>query len=766
VKDLSGKIGSVSHTALAISPMAHLTIALCCMIVLYVLWGGCQPISSYNFKAGSSNFVNSLLTPWFFTYHAIQPTFHLSILHISPDNVSSLILTNQLDFGIITTPLYSNNNVLATFPVAYGGVAVTFNIPNLPLSLQPSFVLDPELVVDIWLGNVNNWRDPKILSLNPSLSFYLPNFMITLILPEDPSSFTSLFGHMFAQISSSWYSLYGNTTEVTGLWPDAILYRNTTVLVSSNIFTDGMLPNIAYSISYLPIGTATTQGLSTFKILNRASVSVAPTQISGMNTIFENNPSLLGSTFVDITNYNDPTAYPFAGLIYVVVPTMPFSNCTQARELWKFFNWALVSNLSQDTAQEIGFGSFGSANVTVVAMLGNFTCDGVSLLQLEVLPQRQGPAFVALLVMSMIFFALAVVAAVCYFRFVILQEPGRRVELLYICILLIGCALNYTSVIAWYTVPSNDTVCAVRQWFTALGFTVMMGALFCRTWHLHKIYQLMHKDSKILLKIRAVLEILVIMAIAIFLQIVLLTVWTILSPLQATLILVDPINLTAQWLCFGDNLQVFLSVEFANLLAALLWGIWVLYRTWSFKDKASETRWLLIAIYNLILTLCIVAPLAIALPSTDDNIFFIAAVGIIFATSGVVFAIYLPKVLAQITSHSSSSRSPHTPGTGHSEHPPQSVSKQSDSATRDSSVTIEQQRSPSSKAPPLTIDEKRAKSEENKKDNDSDFKSSNTCSGKKSRPKKQHRKMTQNKSGPSSEKRLEANSSKTTINQS
>jgi hypothetical protein len=93
----------------------------------------------------------------------------------------------------------------------------------------------------------------------------------------------------------------------------------------------------------------------------------------------------------------------------------------------------------------------------------------------------------------------------------------------------------------------------------------------------------------------------------------------------------------------------------------------VLYRTWSFKSKASETRWLLIAIYNLILTVFIIVPLSIALPPTDDNIFFIAGIGILFATSGVVFPVYLPKLLAQVKLHSESSKSPHTPGTGQTE---------------------------------------------------------------------------------------------------
>jgi hypothetical protein len=118
---------------------------------------------------------------------------------------------------------------LTTIPIAYGGVAITFNIPSLPVDLQyAAFLLDPQLVIDIWLGVVNNWRDPRILSLNPAFDFYLPDSCIfffnqnpalhfssfffsaiVLVLPVDPSPFTSLFGHMFTRISPAWNALYG-----------------------------------------------------------------------------------------------------------------------------------------------------------------------------------------------------------------------------------------------------------------------------------------------------------------------------------------------------------------------------------------------------------------------------------------------------------------------------------------------------------------------------------------------------------------------------
>lgn len=133
----------------------------------------------------------------------------------------------------------------------------------------------------------------------------------------------------------------------------------------------------------------------------------------------------------------------------------------------------------------------------------------------------------------------------------------------------------------------------------------MLGGLFSRTWHLHKIYQLMHKNSKLLIKIRAVFDIIIIMSIVITLQIVrclphfnfnvftwdlslfcfqhnflflcpsnslqaLLLIWTTIRPMRATLTVVDPINLSAEWSCVGENVSEFLIVEFVFLVRVTL----------------------------------------------------------------------------------------------------------------------------------------------------------------------------------------------------
>jgi ABC-type uncharacterized transport system fused permease/ATPase subunit len=125
----------------------------------------------------------------------------------------------------------------------------------------------------------------------------------------------------------------------------------------------------------------------------------------------------------------------------------------------------------------------------------------------------------------------------------------------------------------------------------------MLGGLFSRTWHLHKIYQLMHKNSKLLIKIRAVFDIIIIMSVVIAIQIVcclsylnfklfnwdlslfwfqynfhflilqiFLLIWTIIRPMRATLTVIDPINLSAQWSCVGENVSEFLIVEFVFLV--------------------------------------------------------------------------------------------------------------------------------------------------------------------------------------------------------
>jgi len=81
-----------------------------------------------------------------------------------------------------------------------------------------------------------------------------------------------------------------------------------------------------------------------------------------------------------------------------------------------------------------------------------------------------------------------------------------------------------------------------------------------------------------------------------------------------------------------------------------LFGVYVIYQTWTFQRQAllAETRWVLLALYNVILTLCVIAPLCALVNLSDAVLSLIATIGIDVSGGGIIAAVLLPRVISKL----------------------------------------------------------------------------------------------------------------------
>jgi membrane protein implicated in regulation of membrane protease activity len=63
------------------------------------------------------------------------------------------------------------------------------------------------------------------------------------------------------------------------------------------------------------------------------------------------------------------------------------------------------------------------------------------------------------------------------------------------------------------------------------------------------------------------------------------------------------------------------------------------------KSKFADGRWILIAIYNMFLTLAAFIPLFIVLVIDDGNLFIMTAVGINFSLASILLCLYLQRFI-------------------------------------------------------------------------------------------------------------------------
>ncbi len=104
---------------------------------------------------------------------------------------------------------------LVQFPMIIGGVVPVVNIKGIAAG---QLHLDGATVASIYLGDITQWNDPKIKSLNPKLA--LPNTAIAPVYRSDGSGTNFLFSDYLSKESPKFQSTIGANSSVQ--WPTGI----------------------------------------------------------------------------------------------------------------------------------------------------------------------------------------------------------------------------------------------------------------------------------------------------------------------------------------------------------------------------------------------------------------------------------------------------------------------------------------------------------------------------------------------------------------
>jgi hypothetical protein len=143
---------------------------------------------------------------------------------------------------------------------------------------------------------------------------------------------------------------------------------------------------------------------------------------------------------------------------------------------------------------------------------------------------------------------------------------------------------------------------------------------------------------------RGIMDFVIGIGLSLGVQIVILSVWTATDTLDAELSIMSDIERTASWVCKSKNMWLWIGLEIGFFVCLLCYGILVVYQTWDLKSRFAESKWLLVSIYNLLLTLTALVPIFATIKVKDDNLFIMASAGLNFVVSSTLFVIYLPKV--------------------------------------------------------------------------------------------------------------------------
>lgn len=176
------------------------------------------------------------------------------------------------DIGMTDEQIAQVTRGVLLLPMTAGKIVLAYNLPGID-----QLNLTREVYVDIFMGKITKWNDPKIVAANPGVE--LPDKDIIVAHRSDGSGTTAVFTNHLAAVNPDWEKTIGAGTAVQ--WPTSgnfVGARGNEGVTAAVSRTEGAIGFIEYSF-------AKNNNLTMATLENKAGKFVAPTPESGSKTL-------------------------------------------------------------------------------------------------------------------------------------------------------------------------------------------------------------------------------------------------------------------------------------------------------------------------------------------------------------------------------------------------------------------------------------------------------------------------------------------------
>ena len=244
------------------------------------------------------------------------------------------IKAKTVTFGASDMPLKPddlNAAGLVQFPMIIGGVVPVVNIKGIAAG---ELHLDGAAVAAIYLGEITQWNDPKIKSLNPKLA--LPNTAIAPVYRSDGSGTNFLFSDYLSKSSPKFQSTIGANSSVQ--WPTGIGAKGNEGVANMTTQTDG-------AIGYVEYAYAKQNKMAYALLTNKAGTVVAPSAETFQAAAANADWSKADSYYLILTDQAGAKSWPITGASFILMYKHPDAP-GPVDEALKFFSWAYQDGAS------------------------------------------------------------------------------------------------------------------------------------------------------------------------------------------------------------------------------------------------------------------------------------------------------------------------------------------------------------------------------------------------------------------------------------
>jgi len=333
---------------------------------LALVTGG--PVAAQGLTGAGATFPNPIYTKWFDAYNK-KTGVQINYQSIGSGGGIRQFTEGTVDFGATDGPMNEsqiaavNGNVLHV-PTVLGAVVVTYNLPALG---DTKLKLDGNALVDIFMGRIVKWNDPKLAKLNPGVK--LPDLDLVVVHRSDGSGTSYIFTDFLNKFSREWRDKVGYATSVN--WPVGLGGKGNEGVTQQIKQTEG-------AIGYVELIYALSNNLGFAQIENSAGKFIEPSLASV--TAAAASAKLKPDTDfrVSITNPPGDDAYPIASFTWLLIQK-DGKDAAKAKLIKDFLTW-MITPEAQQMAEGLKYAPLPTGVVKLVqARLGTLKAGGKAL---------------------------------------------------------------------------------------------------------------------------------------------------------------------------------------------------------------------------------------------------------------------------------------------------------------------------------------------------------------------------------------------------
>ncbi|MFN8563599.1 MAG: phosphate ABC transporter substrate-binding protein PstS [Anaerolineae bacterium] len=317
-----------------------------------------------------------LYTAWFSDYATLTGV-QVNYQAIGSGGGIKAITDQTADFGASDGPMTDDQLAAAQatcgadilhIATALGGVVVTYNIPELQDSGEV-LKFTPDTLAGIFLGEITNWKDEKLVADNPQLAEI--DQPIAVVHRSDGSGTTNIFTSYLKSVSETWATNVGSGTSVK--WPTGIGQKG-------NAGIAGAIAGVPYALGYVELAYAEQNGLPESLIQNSAGNFVGATLETVTNAA--SGVEIPEDERVMIVNGAGDDTYPISGFTWLLVcPNQ--TDAAKATAITRMLWWA--THDGQSYHADLGYSPLPEAAIAAdEAQIMKITVNGAPALPADI----------------------------------------------------------------------------------------------------------------------------------------------------------------------------------------------------------------------------------------------------------------------------------------------------------------------------------------------------------------------------------------------